>query len=67
MQKLFTFFFFSKNISVNAINNDHSFNGTLTNDVVSFEQLSPGLYSIAFVLLYLNIEFYMCFNVMFHR
>ena len=37
MQKLLTFF--SKNISINAIFNDHSFNDTLTNDVVSFEQL----------------------------
>ena len=35
-------FFFSKNISVYAILNDQSFNDTLTNDVVSFEQLGPG-------------------------
>ena len=34
-------FFFSKNISVYAIFNDTSFNGTLTNDIVSFEQLGP--------------------------
>ena len=33
--------FFSKNISIYAIFNDQSFNDTLTNDVVSFEQ--PGL------------------------
>ena len=33
--------FFSKNISVYAIFNDQSFNGTLTNDIISFEQLSP--------------------------
>ena len=33
--------FFSKNISVYAIFNDQSFNDTLTNDIVSFEQLSP--------------------------
>ena len=39
MQKLLTFFF-SKNISVYAIFNDQSFNDTLTNDIVSFEQ--PG-------------------------
>ena len=35
--------FFSKNISVYAIINDQSFNDTLTNDVISFEQLGPGL------------------------
>ena len=40
-QKLLTFFFFSKNISVYAIFNDQSFNDTLTNDIVIFEQLSP--------------------------
>ena len=33
--------FFSKNISVYAIFNDQSFNDTLTNDNVSFEQLGP--------------------------
>ena len=31
--------FFSKNINVFAIFNDQSFNNTLTNDIVSFEQL----------------------------
>ena len=31
--------FFSKNISVYAIFNDQNFNDTLTNDIVSFEQL----------------------------
>ena len=36
-------FFFSKNISVYAIFNDQSFNDTLTNDIVSFEKLGPGL------------------------
>ena len=40
MQKLLTFFF-SKNISIYAIFNDQSFNDTLTNDIVSFEQLDP--------------------------
>ena len=40
MQKLLIFF--SKNISVYAIINDQSFNDTLTNDIVSFEQLGPG-------------------------
>ena len=37
MQKLLTIF--SKNISVYAIFNDQSFKDTLTNDIVSFEQL----------------------------
>ena len=36
--------FFSKNICVYAILNDQSFNGTLTNDSVSFEQLGPGMF-----------------------
>ena len=36
-----THIFFSKNISVYAIFNDQSFNDTLTNDIVSFEQLGP--------------------------
>ena len=36
MQKLLTFFF-SKNICIY----DQSFNDTLTNDIVSFEQLGP--------------------------
>ena len=43
MQKLLTSFF-SKNISVYAIFNDQSFNDTLTNDIVSLEQLGPGKY-----------------------
>ena len=34
--------FFSKNISIYAIFNDQSFNDTLTNDIVSFEQLGRG-------------------------
>ena len=33
--------FFSKHISIYAIFNDQSFNDTLTNDIVSFEQLGP--------------------------
>ena len=33
--------FFSKNISIYAISNDQSFNDTLTNDIISFEQLGP--------------------------
>ena len=41
MQKLLTFF--SKNISIYTIftSNDESFNDTLTNGIVSFEQLGP--------------------------
>ena len=39
MQKLLTFF--SKNVSVYAISDDQRFNDTLTNDLVSFEQLGP--------------------------
>ena len=35
---------FSKNISLYAIFNDQSYNNTLTNDIVSFEQLGPGPY-----------------------
>ena len=34
--------FFSKNISVYAVFNDQNFDDTLTNDIVSFEQLGPG-------------------------
>ena len=37
--------FLSKNINVYAIFNDQSFNDTLTNDIVNFEQLDPGLCS----------------------
>ena len=42
-------FFFSKNISVYVIFNDQNFNDTLTNDIISFEQLGPVNY-------YINIE-----------
>ena len=48
MQKLLTFF--QQNylwISMYAIFNDQSFNDTLTNDIVSFEQLGPGFNQIA--------------------
>ena len=37
--------FFSKNIRIYAIFNDQIFNNTLTNDIVSFEQLGPGKFS----------------------
>ena len=40
MQKLLTFFF-SKNISVYAIFGGQRFNDTLTNGIVSYEQLGP--------------------------
>ena len=40
MQKLLTIF--STSISIYAISNDQSFNDTLTNDIVSFEQLGSG-------------------------
>ena len=43
MQNLLTFF--SKNISIYAIFNGQSFNDTLTNDIVSFEQLGPDILS----------------------
>ena len=45
MQKLLTFF--SKNFSIYAIFNGQSFNDTLTNDIVSFEQLGPAAHFIA--------------------
>ena len=37
-----THIFFSKNISVYAIFDNQRFNDTLTNDIVSFEQLGSG-------------------------
>ena len=40
--------FFSKNISTYAIFNDQSFNNTLINGVVSFEQLGPEFYGDLF-------------------
>ena len=39
-------YFFSKNIIIYAIFNDQCFNDTLTNDIVSFEQLGPENYTI---------------------
>ena len=36
-------FFFQQYISLYAIFNDQSSNDTLTNDIVSFEQLGPGI------------------------
>ena len=58
--------FFSKNISVYAIFDYQSFNDTLTNDIVSFEQLGPVLVlavprrpSVA-VLLCLCVYYFLC-------
>ena len=39
----FFFFFFSKNISIYTIFNNQSSKNTLANDIVSFEQLGPGV------------------------
>ena len=44
--------FFSKNISVYAIFNDQSFNDTLTNDIVSFEQLGTDQHSRNLISVY---------------
>ena len=41
--KSYSHFFFSKNNNVPTIFNDQSFNDTLTNDIVNFEQLGPDL------------------------
>ena len=38
---------FCKNISTLAIFNDQSFNETLTNDIVSFEQMGPDILLIS--------------------
>ena len=51
--KSYSHFFFSKNISVYAILNDQKFNDTLTNDIVSFEQLAL----IIFLFLHENIYY----------
>ena len=42
MQQLLTFF--QQNFSIFAIFYDQSFNNSLTNDIVSFEQLGPVFY-----------------------
>ena len=36
--------FFNNNISIYAICNDQSLNDTLTNDIISFEQLGPEVF-----------------------
>ena len=53
--------FFSKNISIYAIFNDQSFNDTLTNDIVSFEQLGPDIYLKQFPLPYSRFINIICF------
>ena len=42
--------FFSKNISIYAIFNDQSFYNLLTNDIVSFEQMGPGVFCLFVVV-----------------
>ena len=59
MQKLLTFFF-SKNMSVYAIFNDQNFKDTLTNGIVSFEQLGPGLERVKLVLAPPPVFFLLC-------
>ena len=46
MQKLLTGFF-SKTLSVYAIFDEKNFNDMLTNDIVSFEQLDPGVQCVS--------------------
>ena len=41
-----THIIFSKTISIYAIFNDQSFNNTLTNDIISFEQPGPDMYAM---------------------
>ena len=48
-----THIFFSKNISIYDIFNDQSCTDTLTNDIISFEQLGPDCL----------IVFYICFCI----
>ena len=48
-------FFSAKNISIYAIFNGQSFNDTLTNDTVSFEQLGPVCFS-THQTIYFNIK-----------
>ena len=47
MQKLLTFFQ-QKYQRINAIFDGQSFNDTLNNNIVSFEQMGPGLYHCSF-------------------
>ena len=54
MQKLHIF---SAKISINAIFNDQCFNDTLTDDILSFEQLGPGFQQA--LSGYLHLYFFM--------
>ena len=47
---------FSKNSSIHAIFNNHSFNGKLTNNIVSFEQLGPVFLGLTVQILRLNAK-----------
>ena len=49
--------FFSKNISIYAIFNDQSFNNTLTNNIINFEQLDPGYLNILFFIPKVDLYF----------
>ena len=48
--------FFRKNISVYAIFDDRRFNNTLSNDIVSFEQLGPVYYLPPLLSSYCSVE-----------
>ena len=47
--------FFCKNIRVYAIFNDQSFNDTLTNDIISFEELGPDIFIVSPYTLWIHI------------
>ena len=64
--------FFNKNISLYAIFNDQSFNDTLTNDIVSFEQLGPGIQVFDVLLCFIlsrfaDIDVALVMNIMYVR
>ena len=48
---------FCKNIGIYDIFNDQSFSDSLTNDVVSFEQLGPGFLSVSWKNVFLMTTF----------
>ena len=52
--------FFIKNISVYGVFNAQSFNDTLTNVIVSFEQLDPGC-KVSFFLSHFECQFFCLF------
>ena len=61
MQKLLTFLS-SKNVSIYAIFNDQSFKDTLTNDIVSIEQLGPGIYLATWIFRVVFYHFLFLFS-----